>query len=288
MIAAAAKPRAPRLHQKSHSISWRGARETARMATPLSSRFTGQHALVTGAGSGIGRAIAQRLAAEGAHVTILEARAEAGEETAALIRAEGGAARVLAADVASTDSMRAAFAQVEKLDVLVNNAGVASIGTVLTTTPEELDRVYGVNVRGVYHGLHFGVTKLLAAGGGAIVNVASTVSKIAVPDRFAYGMSKGAVLTMTLSVARDFIGQKIRCNCVCPARVHTPFVDGYLAKNYPGREAEMFQNLSATQPIGRMGQPAEIAALVAFLCSAEAGFITGSAYDIDGGVILLR
>ncbi|MEY2879066.1 MAG: hypothetical protein RLZZ15_1446 [Verrucomicrobiota bacterium] len=258
------------------------------MATPLSSRFTGQHALVTGAGSGIGRAIAQRLAAEGAHVTILEARAEAGEETAALIRAEGGAARVLAADVASTDSMRAAFAQVEKLDVLVNNAGVASIGTVLTTTPEELDRVYGVNVRGVYHGLHFGVTKLLAAGGGAIVNVASTVSKIAVPDRFAYGMSKGAVLTMTLSVARDFIGQKIRCNCVCPARVHTPFVDGYLAKNYPGREAEMFQNLSATQPIGRMGQPAEIAALVAFLCSAEAGFITGSAYDIDGGVILLR
>ncbi|MBI5766899.1 MAG: glucose 1-dehydrogenase [Verrucomicrobia bacterium] len=256
--------------------------------TTLPQRFAGKHALVTGAGSGIGRAIAVRLAAEGAGVAILELRAEAGADTLAEIRAAGGTARVIAADVGNTDSMRAAFASLERLDVLVNNAGVAHIGNVVTTAPEDLDRIYGVNVKGVYHGLHFGVPKLLASGGGAIVNIASTLSKIAVPDRFAYGMSKGAVFAMTLSVARDFVDKKIRCNCVCPARVHTPFVDGYLAKNYPGQEKEMFAKLSAAQPIGRMGEPREIAALVAFLASDEAGFITGSAYDIDGGTILLR
>lgn len=244
--------------------------------------------MVTGGGSGIGRAIAVRLAAEGAQIAILERDRTAGEGTAKEIADAGGNARVIAVDVSDTASMRAAFAQLDRLDVLVNNAGVSSIGTVLTTTPEELDRVYSVNVRGVYHGLHFGVPKLLASGGGAIVNLASTVSKIAVPDRFAYGMSKGAVFAMTISVARDFVDQKIRCNCVCPARVHTPFVDGYIAKNYPGREAEMFAKLSAAQPLGRMGEPYEVAALVAFLASDEAGFITGSAYDIDGGVIALR
>ncbi len=175
--------------------------------------------------------------------------------------------------------MRAVFASLEKLHILVNNAGIAHVGNVLNTAPEDLDRIYSVNVKGVYHGLHFGVPRLLASGGGAIVNVASIVSKVALPDRFAYGMSKGAVLTMTLSVARDFVDRGIRCNCVCPARVHTPFVDGFLAKNYPGKEKEMFAKLAAAQPIGRMGEPAEIAALVAFLCSDEAGFITGSAYD---------
>jgi NAD(P)-dependent dehydrogenase (short-subunit alcohol dehydrogenase family) len=256
--------------------------------TPLVQRLAGKYALVTGAGSGIGRAIAVRLAAEGAHVTILEARAESGDATATEIRAAGGAAVVTAADVSDSGAMRAAFANLERLDLLVNNAGIAHIGNVLTTSAEDLDRVFAVNVRGVYHGMHFGLPKLLAAGGGAIVNLASVVAKIAVPDRFAYSMSKGAVLSMTLSVARDFIDRGIRCNCVCPARVHTPFVDGFIAKNYPGKEAEMFTKLAAAQPIGRMGEPAEVAALVAFLCSDEAGFITGSAYDIDGGVTLLR
>ena len=256
--------------------------------TPLVQRLAGKYAVVTGGGSGIGRATSRRLAAEGAHVTIFEARLDAGEAVANEIRTAGGATAVVVCDVTKTDAMRAAFASLERLDLLVNNAGVASVGNVLTTTADELDRVYGVNVKGVYHGLHFGVPKLLATGGGAIVNIASTVSKIAVKDRFAYGMSKGAVLTMTLSVARDFVDKKIRCNCVCPARVHTPFVDGYVAKNYPGREAETMAQLAASQPIGRMGEPREVAALVAFLCSEEAGFITGSAYDIDGGVIALR
>lgn len=255
---------------------------------PFPQRLAGKSALVTGGGSGIGRAIALRLAGEGAHVTILEARAEAGEAVAAEIRGSGGAARALVADVASTDSMRAAFASIESLHLLVNNAGIAHVGNVLDTTPEDFDRVFAVNVKGVYHGLHFGVPRLLAAGGGAIVNMASIASKIAVADRFAYGMSKGAVLTMTLSAARDLVDRGIRCNCVCPARVHTPFVDGFVAKNYAGREKEMLAKLAAAQPIGRMGQPEEVAALVAFLCSDEAAFITGSAYDIDGGTTLLR
>jgi NAD(P)-dependent dehydrogenase (short-subunit alcohol dehydrogenase family) len=252
------------------------------------SRFAGRTALVTGAGSGIGRAIALRLAGEGADVIILEARPEPGETVAAEIRAAGGLARVVVADVADTAAMRDAFAGIERLSILVNNAGIAHVGSVLDTTPEDFDRVCAVNVKGVYHGLHFGVPKLLASGGGAIVNLASIASKLGLADRFAYGMSKGAVLTMTLSVARDLVGRGVRCNCVCPARVHTPFVDGFLARNYPGREGEMFEKLSAAQPIGRMGRPEEVASLVAFLCSDEAGFITGSAYDIDGGATLLR
>lgn len=256
--------------------------------TPLVQRLAGKYALVTGSGSGIGAAIAARLAAEGAHVTILEARPEAGQATLTQILEAGGTGSVIAADVSNTGSMRAAFDQLEKLHLLINNAGIASVGNVLTTEPEELDRVYAVNVKGVYHGLHFGVPKLLRSGGGAIVNLASIASKIALPDRFAYSMSKGAVLTMTLSVARDFVDRGIRCNCVCPARVHTPFVDGFIAKNYPGQEKETFAKLSAAQPIGRMGQPDEIAGLVAYLCSDEAAFVTGSAYDIDGGATLLR
>ena len=247
-----------------------------------------RHALVTGAGSGIGRAIALRLAASGAHVHVLELRADAGEETAQLIRENGGTATVIAADVANSESMSEAFTALERLDILVNNAGIAHIGNVLETSPEDLDRLYQVNVRGVYHCLHFGVRKMLDNGGGSIVNLASIASKVGIADRFAYSMTKGAVLTMTLSVARDFVDKGIRCNCICPARVHTPFVDGFIAKTYPGREDEMFAKLSASQPIGRMGTPDEVAALTAFLCSTDASFITGSAYDLDGGFTLLR
>lgn len=245
--------------------------------------------LITGAGSGIGRAIALRLARRGDEIVILDFNASAGEETASLIRSTGGKARSIQCDVGDTAAVQAAFSQVDSLGVLVNNAGVAHIGNVESTTPDDLDRLYRTNVKGVYHCLHFGVKKLLASGGGAIVNLASVASKIGIVDRFAYSMTKGAVLSMTLSVARDYVNKGIRCNCVCPARVHTPFVDGYLRDNYPENQREqIFEALSKFQPLGRMGQPDEIAALVAFLTSEEASFITGSAYDIDGGVTLLR
>jgi NAD(P)-dependent dehydrogenase (short-subunit alcohol dehydrogenase family) len=249
-------------------------------------RLAGKTALVTGGGSGIGRAIAERFAREGATVNVLEINPAAAEDTARAITGAGGACRILAADVSDTASMAEAFAAVQSLDILVNNAGIAHIGNVLATTAADLDRLYAVNVRGVYHGLHFGLPKLVQTR-GVVLNLCSVAAKIGISDRFAYSMTKGAVLSMTLSVARDFVGQ-VRCNCVCPARVHTPFVDGYLAKNYPGQEAEMFAKLSSWQPIGRMGQPQEVAALAAFLCSEEASFITGAAYDLDGGVMSLR
>ena len=245
-------------------------------------------AVVTGAGSGIGRATALQLASDGYDVRIFELSAEAAGETLDFLQKAGGTGAIQTVDVSNTESVRAAFADLPRLDVLVNNAGIAHIGNVLNTTPEDLDRLYQINVRGAYHCLHFGIPIMLKNGGGSIVNLASIASKVGIPDRFAYSMSKGAVFSMTLSVARDFVDKGIRCNCVCPARVHTPFVDGFIAKNYPGQEAEMFAKLSAGQPIGRMGEPEEIATLIAFLCSSQAAFITGSAYDIDGGFTLLR
>ena len=138
-----------------------------------------------------------------------------------------------------------------------------------------MDRIYRVNVKGVYNCLKAGVERMVPAGGGVILNIASIASLFAIAERFAYSMSKGAVLTMTYSVAKDFLKQNIRCNAICPSRIHTPFVDGYLKKTYPGREAEMFQKLSEYQPIGRMGSPDEVAKLALFLCSDEAALITG-------------
>jgi NAD(P)-dependent dehydrogenase (short-subunit alcohol dehydrogenase family) len=125
-------------------------------------------------------------------------------------------------------------------------------------------------------------------GGGVILNMASIAGSAAIADRFAYSMSKGAVIAMTYSVAKDYLAYKIRCNCISPARVHTPFVDGFLKKNYPGKEKEMFERLSATQPIGRMGEPEEVASLALFLCSDESSFITGVDYPLDGGFCNLR
>jgi 2-keto-3-deoxy-L-fuconate dehydrogenase len=246
-------------------------------------------AVVTGAGSGIGQAIASTFAAHGARVYVLECDARAAAQAVERIIASGGAAAAVACDVSDAASVTAAFARVDadagRLDILVNNAGIAHIGTVESTRETDLDRVYAVNVKGVFLCAQAAVPQMKRHGSGVILNLASIASLIGLVDRFAYSMSKGAVLTMTRSIAVDYVKQGIRCNCICPARIHTPFVDGYLREHYPGREEEMFQQLSAYQPIGRMGTPEEVAALALYLCSDEASFITGQAYPIDGGVL---
>ena len=251
--------------------------------------FAGRTVIVTGGGSGIGQAIATLFGARGAKVGILDlASADA---TVRAITEAGGVAAYVQCDVSKQDEVSRAFAEVGErfgpVDVLVNSAGVAHVGTVEQTTEADLDRIYAVNVKGVYNCLKLGVASMKGRG-GVILNVASVAATVGIADRFAYSMSKGAVLTMTLSVARDYIHQNIRCNCISPARVHTPFVDGFLARNYPGREAEVFDQLAKTQPIGRMGKPPEIAELALFLCSDAASFITGSNYPIDGGFLTLK
>ncbi len=248
--------------------------------------------MVTGGGSGIGEAIARRFASEGAAVAVVDRDMAAAEKVVREVMDGGFKAMAVGCEVADEGSVGDAYGRVVSglggVDILVNNAGIAHVGKLESTGAEEFDRVYSVNVRGVYLWMRAVVVGMLERGGGAILNMASVASKVGIQDRFAYSMSKGAVLTMTLSVARDYVGSGVRCNCICPARVHTPFVDGYLAKNYPGEEAAMFAKLAAAQPVGRMGRPDEVAALALFLCSDEAAFITGSAYDIDGGFTLLR
>ena len=254
----------------------------------MSRSLEGRTAIVTGGGSGIGQAIALLFARRGARVAILDLAAD---ETVRQLADGGGKGQHFACDVTSQGAVNAAFAATVSafgpLDILVNSAGIAHVGTIEGTSEEDLDRVYAVNVKGVYNCMRAGVIAMKERG-GVILNIASVASSVGIPDRFAYSMSKGAVLTMTYSVACDYVHQGIRCNAVSPGRVHTPFVDGFLAKNYPGREAEMFEKLSRTQPIGRMGQPGEVAELALFLCSDAAAFITGSNYAIDGGFISLK
>lgn len=245
-------------------------------------------AFITGAGSGIGQAISQRFGEEGAEVFVLDVNEAGGQETVSLITDAGGTASYHHLDVTNTEAVNALFNDLGPADILVNNAGIASIGNVEATSSEEMDKIYAVNIKGPYNCLHAAIPGMKANGGGAVLNMASIASKIGISDRFAYSASKGAVFAMTLSVAKDYLKDGIRSNCLCPGRVHTAFVDSYLDKNYPDNREEMFEKLSAFQPIGRMGRPEEIGALAVFLCSDEASFITGSAYDIDGGSTLLR
>jgi 2-keto-3-deoxy-L-fuconate dehydrogenase len=247
----------------------------------------GKRAVITGGASGIGLATAHVFAEAGASVCILDLDpAKAASSAASLVR-PGSSVSCDVSDAASVEDAFSKITAAGPIDLLVNSAGVSHIGTVLSTTVDDFDRLFRINVRGTFLCMQAAV-RLMQSRGGAIVNLASIAATSGLADRFAYSMTKGAVLSMTLSTARDFLADNIRCNCISPARVHTPFVDGFVARTYPGREAEMMEALSLSQPIGRMGKPEEIAWLALYLCSDAASFITGCDYPIDGGFFNLR
>lgn len=245
-------------------------------------------AVITGAGSGIGKATALLFARQGAKVHIIDLNETEAQATAKEISEESGTATAHMCNVSLQKNVEMVFKEIDTIDILVNSAGVSHIGNAENTSEEDFDRLYNVNVKGVYNCIRAALPVMKNKGIGVIINLASIANNIGLSDRFAYSMTKGAVYAMTLSVARDYISHGIRCNCISPARVHTPFVDGFLKKNYPGKENEMFEKLSKAQPIGRMAKPEEIAYLILYLCSDEASFISGCDYPIDGGSIKLN
>lgn len=247
--------------------------------------LSGKNAIVTGGASGIGKAVAKLFAGHGANVYILDVNQQAINE---FLEEVGGNVNGHVCDVTDQQAVLEIFSTIEKIDILVNSAGISHIGKVDTTSEQDFDRIYKVNVKGVYNCLYAAIPLMMKHKSGVILNLSSVAANVGLADRFAYSMSKGAVAAMTLSVAKDYVKDNIRCNSVSPGRVHTPFVDGFLKKNYPGREEEMFEKLSKTQPIGRMGKPAEIANLILYLCSDEASFITGTDFPIDGGFVKLN
>lgn len=253
-------------------------------------RLDNKIAIITGGGSGIGKAISILFAQQGATVCILDINDES-RAVAETITHSGGVAFYFKCNLSNQDEVKSCVQQVinqfSKLNIVINNAGIAHIGNAENTSAEDFEKLLNVNIKGVYNCLHE-TLPFMKQNGGSIINMASVAALVGLNDRFAYSATKGAVIAMTLSVAKDFISYKIRCNSISPGRVHTPFVDGFLAKNYPGKESEMFDKLSKTQPIGRMGNPEEIAQLALYLCSDEASFITGTDYPIDGGFVKLN
>jgi 2-keto-3-deoxy-L-fuconate dehydrogenase len=246
--------------------------------------------VITGGGSGIGQAISILFARQGARVLILDLDGKGGVETVHQIVSEAGSAEFYLCPVHQEEVVKQVIETIAKKqipDILINNAGIAHIGNLENTSSADFEKLFSVNVKGAYHLLKYCIP-LMKEKGGVILNMASIAALVGIPDRFAYSMTKGAIAAMTLSVAKDYMKFNIRCNSISPARVHTPFVDGFIAKNYAGKEEEMFKKLSASQPIGRMARPDEIAALALYLCSDEASFITGNDYPIDGGFVRLN
>lgn len=249
-----------------------------------SKTLAGKTAVVTGGASGIGAAIVRTLVCHGAVVWIVDQKAAAALDQTDELPADRAQSTYVQCDVADFAATHTALSQVpDVLDILVNNAGVSHIGDIANTSEQDLDRLYAVNVKGLYNVTHALIENLKAAEDGCIVNIASVAATVGLADRFAYSMSKGAVLAMTRSIARDYVGDGIRCNAISPARIHTSFVDNFLKKHYPGKEQVMFAELAASQPVGRMGTPEEVAAMALFLCSSDAGFITGAEFALDGG-----
>jgi 2-keto-3-deoxy-L-fuconate dehydrogenase len=245
-------------------------------------------AVITGGASGIGKATVFAFAKAGASVQIIDVSQANIDATLEELKKEKLTATAHICDISKQTEVKSLFTAIGDIHILVNNAGIAHIGKADTTSEDDFQRVIDVNVKGVYNCIHEAIPIMKKLGGGVILNMASVAAQMGIADRFAYSTSKGAIYAMTLSVAKDYLADNIRCNSVSPGRVHTPFVDGFLAKNYPGKEQEMFDKLSKTQPIGRMGTPDEVGHLVLYLCSDEASFITGTDYPIDGGFIKLN
>lgn len=263
----------------------------AKTGAPGEFRLDGKTAVITGGGSGIGRAIALKFAAHGAAVHVIDMKGGDAERVAEEITGLGAAAWAHGCDVVDQKSVMAAFREMAGQgppQILVNNAGISHIGNIESTSEADFDRIYAVNVKGYYNCILAVIGYMKAHPGGVILNLASVAGMAGLVDRFAYSTSKGAVIAMTYSVARDYLACNIRCNCISPARVHTPFVDGYLKNHYPGREQEMYDKLASTQPIGRMATPDEVASLALFLCSDAASYLTGVNYLLDGGFINLH
>jgi NAD(P)-dependent dehydrogenase (short-subunit alcohol dehydrogenase family) len=243
-------------------------------------KLTNKKVVITGGCSGIGKSIALTFLAQGAEVHVIDLKAPAEPLSSEI--------SLHLADITNIESVQAIANELGSIDILVNNAGIPQIGNLEKTSPADFQNIFDVNVKGAYHCMYAFIPGMIQQNSGVILNMASVAASVGIPDRFGYSMTKGAIKSMTQSVAKDYIHQGIRCNCISPGRVHTPFVDGFIAKNYPDNQAEMFAKLSATQPIGRMAQPQEIAHLALYLCSDEAAFITGCDYPIDGGFIYLN
>ena len=267
------------------------ARERTGMTTAIESvtgqrqpfRLEGRHALVTGAASGIGECTARELARAGAFVWIADINLDAAQKLAGELT---GAARAVRLDVTNAESIAAARAQVERLDLLVNNAGIGHVGSIANTEPADFDRLLDVNVRGVYLVTRAFLPLLLASQEGervgAIVNIASVAGQVGIKERFAYCTTKGAVIAMTRQLAVEY-PRTLRVNAVCPGTVETPFVEGYLDKFHKENKEETRAQLRARQPVGRLGRPEEVAWLVRYLASDEAAFVSGACMAIDGG-----
>ena len=247
--------------------------------------LAGKTALVTGAGSGIGAAIAELMAAAGARVFATDRDGETAQATTKRIVAAGNLADVLVLDVADESACARAVEAVKDsagaLDILVNNAGIGHVGTMMTTSGDDLDRLYKVNVRGMFNVSKAFLGGMIERRRGSIVNMASAAGVVGIKDRLAYATTKFAVVGLTKCMALDHATDGVRVNCICPGRVKTPFVAARL-KEYPDPE-RAYREMSATQAMGRMGTPEEIAAAALFLASDEASFVTGSALMIDGG-----
>lgn len=246
--------------------------------------LTNKTALVTGAGSGIGAEIARTFAISGAHVFLADRDEKAGQNVASQIKENGGNAEFITLDVTNESDWQDAAKQIlqgeVKLDILVNNAGIGHVGTILQTTGADLDKMYQVNVRGVFNGCKQFVPSMIERG-GSIINLASIGGVVGIVDRLAYCTTKFAVVGLTKCLALDHAKTGLRVNCLCPGRVETPFVQARI-QEYPDPEAA-YKEMSESQAVGRMGRPQEIAAAALYLASDEAAFVTGSAFIIDGG-----